>query len=145
VSLGVVMVLTTFMLYTAFAGQDVREPILQATELITHRTTAMKQDVQVDGVAVGPVTHSGNSMTFFVGGSDEGKSDSDLAAAADKQVLVKYSGSVPDAFRVGRHVLVVGRLVATADGYQFVANKDSLVTKCPSKFESTGGSGRSGS
>jgi cytochrome c-type biogenesis protein CcmE len=37
---------------------------------------------------------------------------------------------VPDPFREGREVIVTGRV---EDG-TFVAERDSLVTKCPSKF-----------
>jgi cytochrome c-type biogenesis protein CcmE len=46
-------------------------------------------------------------------------------------VPVRYRGSVPDPFREGREVIVKGQL---AKGV-FVADKDSLVTKCPSKFK----------
>jgi cytochrome c-type biogenesis protein CcmE len=46
-------------------------------------------------------------------------------------VAVSYSGSVPDPFREGREVIVTVK----RDGSGFVAQRDSLVTKCPSKFE----------
>ena len=46
------------------------------------------------------------------------------------RVPVVYRGSVPDLFRTGRHVVVNGRL---RDG-TFVGDRDSLVTKCPSKY-----------
>jgi cytochrome c-type biogenesis protein CcmE len=46
-------------------------------------------------------------------------------------VPVRYEGSVPDPFREGREVIVTVR--KDADG-TFVGEKDSLVTKCPSKF-----------
>lgn len=45
---------------------------------------------------------------------------------------VRYTGMVPDPFREGREVIVTGKL----QNGTFVAEKDSLVTKCPSKFES---------
>ena len=45
-------------------------------------------------------------------------------------VPVRYTGAVPDPFREGREVIVKGEM---RDGV-FVAEKDSLVTKCPSKF-----------
>lgn len=44
---------------------------------------------------------------------------------------VSYEGIVPDPFRDGREVIVTGAL--DEDG-TFVAEKDSLITKCPSKF-----------
>ena len=43
---------------------------------------------------------------------------------------VVYEGVVPDPFREGREVIVSG---SVQDG-TFVAERDSLVTKCPSKF-----------
>ena len=45
-------------------------------------------------------------------------------------VPVVYSGVVPDPFREGREVIVRGRFQEGT----FVAERDSLVTKCPSKF-----------
>ena len=56
--------------------------------------------------------------------------------ASAQTVPVSYTGSVPDAFKTSRRVIVTGRLV---DGV-FVAQPDSLLTKCPSKY-SSGGSG----
>ena len=47
------------------------------------------------------------------------------------KVPVSYSGSVPDPFREGREVIVT----VQRNGDRFVAERDSLVTKCPSKFE----------
>jgi cytochrome c-type biogenesis protein CcmE len=45
-------------------------------------------------------------------------------------VLVRYTGAVPDPFRAGREILV------TVDrrGSSWVGERDSLITKCPSKF-----------
>jgi len=45
-------------------------------------------------------------------------------------VPVSYAGVVPDPFREGREVIVSGKV----EGDTFVAERDSLVTKCPSKF-----------
>jgi len=45
-------------------------------------------------------------------------------------VPVVYEGVVPDPFREGREVIVSGEL----ERGTFVAERDSLVTKCPSKF-----------
>jgi cytochrome c-type biogenesis protein CcmE len=46
-------------------------------------------------------------------------------------VPVRYAGSVPDPFREGREIVIKVR----RDGEGFVGEKDSLITKCPSKFE----------
>ena len=50
--------------------------------------------------------------------------------AAAPSVPVRYAGAVPDPFRQGREVIVTVR----RRGAVFVGEKDSLVTKCPSKF-----------
>jgi len=45
-------------------------------------------------------------------------------------VPVRYTGVVPEPFREGREVIVTVR----REGSVFVGKRDSLVTKCPSKF-----------
>jgi len=45
-------------------------------------------------------------------------------------VAVRYDGQVPDPFREGREIIVDVR----KQGSVFVGERDSLVTKCPSKF-----------
>ncbi len=45
-------------------------------------------------------------------------------------VPVSYSGAIPDPFREGREVIINVR----KQGPTFVGERDSLVTKCPSKF-----------
>lgn len=47
-------------------------------------------------------------------------------------VPVRYLGTVPDPFRDGREVIVNVR----KDGGIYQGERDSLVTKCPSKFKS---------
>ena len=48
-----------------------------------------------------------------------------------ESVPIRYAGSVPDPFREGREVVVTVR----KEGAVWVGQKDSLVTKCPSKFK----------
>jgi cytochrome c-type biogenesis protein CcmE len=48
-------------------------------------------------------------------------------------VLVRYQGEVPDPFRPGREVIVTVR----REGDGFVGERDSLITKCPSKFQAS--------
>jgi cytochrome c-type biogenesis protein CcmE len=45
-------------------------------------------------------------------------------------VPVSYTGAIPDPFKEGREVIVTVR----KEGAMFVGERDSLVTKCPSKF-----------
>lgn len=47
-----------------------------------------------------------------------------------ERVQVLYRGSVPDAFRDGREIVVVG---SVRNG-TFVAEHDSMIALCPSKF-----------
>lgn len=129
--------LSTFMIYTALAGGDAGEPVVQMSELASQRTVAERDTVQLEGVAAGPVKGEGG---------DEGMKFTITSRDGKTQLPVTYTGSVPDAFRVGRNVLVKGTLV---DG-TFEAEKNSLVTKCPSKFQdadqaSSGDKGKRGS
>jgi cytochrome c-type biogenesis protein CcmE len=91
------------------------------------RTPAQMGDVrtgeryQLTGrVAEGSHERRGNVHTFRVQERTGGAS-----------VPVRYVGSVPDAFRDGREVIVT---VQPGPGGTFVGEKDSLITKCPSKF-----------
>jgi cytochrome c-type biogenesis protein CcmE len=54
----------------------------------------------------------------------------DRSGSSRASVPVRYAGAVPDPFRAGREVIVTVR----RRGDVFVGQKDSLVTKCPSKF-----------
>lgn len=45
-------------------------------------------------------------------------------------IPVTYTGALPDPFRDGREIIVDVR----KQGATFVGERDSLVTKCPSKF-----------
>lgn len=51
-------------------------------------------------------------------------------------VRVSYSGAVPEPFREGREIIVTVR----AGRGTFVGERDSLITKCPSKFTAKKGS-----
>jgi cytochrome c-type biogenesis protein CcmE len=72
-------------------------------------------------VVAGSVRHAGNVLAFRV---------RDRGGAAS--VPVRYTGAVPEPFREGREVIVTVR----QRGSVFVGDRDSLVTKCPSKFTS---------
>ena len=79
------------------------------------------QQIDLTGkVAAGSVQRSGGTLRFAV---------RDRNGTA--KVPVVYTGVVPDPFRVGREVVVTGHL---RNGV-FVGERDSLVTKCPSKFQ----------
>jgi cytochrome c-type biogenesis protein CcmE len=46
------------------------------------------------------------------------------------RVLVVYTGAIPDAFKATREVVVTG----SRSGNVFIAQRNSMITKCPSKF-----------
>jgi cytochrome c-type biogenesis protein CcmE len=116
-ALSVAAVLAVFLLYVSIAGG--RTPQLKPSELAGHTGS-----VSLVAKAVGPVRGSGYSS----GGLHFEAADIDGRSAV--RVPVVYHGSVPDLFKVGRHIVVDGRY---RNGV-FVARRDSLVTKCPSKY-----------
>ena len=111
-------VLAVFLLYTSFAGGAT--PSLRPSQLDDHQGK-----VSLAGTAVTPGQGDprGAGMRFRLRDID-----------GPTTVLVLYRGSVPDLFRVGRQVYMRGEL----RGGVFVAEADSLVTKCPSKYAPTG-------
>ena len=111
VALSVAAVLAVFLIWTSLAGGT---PSLQPSEL-----AGKTGEVGVAGIVVGPVEEDGRERRFSI---------RDIEGTAS--VPVVYTGSVPDLFKVGREVYMKGQL---EDGV-FVAKKDSLVTKCPSKY-----------
>ena len=115
IALSVAAVLAVFLLYVSIAGG--RTAQLKPSELAGHAGS-----VSLVGKVVGPVHGAGyarNGLHFRVG---------DIGGT--RTVPVVYRGSVPDQFKLGRHVVVNGRYTHGV----FVAKKDSLVTKCPSKY-----------
>lgn len=116
IALSVAAVLAVFLLYTSIAGGG--NPSLAPSE-IAGRTG----DVQLAGLVVGPVrgdAHAGG-LRFRL---------KDIRGDSKKSVAVLYTGSVPDLFKVGRHVVVDGQLAKGT----FVAQPGSMITKCPSKY-----------
>jgi cytochrome c-type biogenesis protein CcmE len=118
VALSIAAVLAVFLLYTSFAGGAT--PSLRPSQLADH-----PGDVSLAGRVVGPVDGDarGDGLRFTL---------RDIDGTAT--VPVVYTGSVPDLFQIGRHVYMRGEL----RGGVFVAEQDSLVTKCPSKYEPKG-------
>jgi cytochrome c-type biogenesis protein CcmE len=116
VALTAALLLAGTLLYTSFAsGSEAKTP----SQVLAAGTTG--GTYQMTGKVVkGSVRHEGATLVF---------------AVADRQgsraVPVRYTGTVPDPFRDGREVIVTGRL----SGGVFAAERNSLVTKCPSKFQ----------
>jgi cytochrome c-type biogenesis protein CcmE len=116
-ALSVAAVLAVFLLYVSIAGG--RTPQLRPSQLGGHH-----EKVSLVGKVKGPVrgtSYSSGGMRFWV---------KDVEGHNGAKVPVVYHGSVPDLFAVGRHVVINGRLRQGV----FVAQRDTLVTKCPSKY-----------
>jgi cytochrome c-type biogenesis protein CcmE len=116
IALSVAAVLAVFLLYTSIAGGGT--PSIRPSQLSGHSGT-----VSLTGVVVGPVTgdaHAGG-LRFRL---------ADAYGAKGEPVRVVYTGSVPDLFKVGRQIVVDGRL----QNGTFVSAPGSMVTKCPSKY-----------
>jgi cytochrome c-type biogenesis protein CcmE len=116
VALTAAVLLATALVYTSFnASTEARSP----SELLAEEPAGTSE--VYGNVVAGSVEHRGADLSFEIADRDD----------PSKSVPVEYSGQVPDPFREGREVIVDGELV---DG-TLVAEKDSLITKCPSKFE----------
>jgi cytochrome c-type biogenesis protein CcmE len=120
IALSVAALLAVFLLYTSIAGGG--SASLQPSQLAGHDGTL----VQLGGKVVGPVQRQGRTLRFGL---------RDVKGTAT--VRVAYTGSVSDQFRIGRDVYLRGRLTHGV----FVGEKDSLVTKCPSKYVAKPSSG----
>ena len=115
VALGTAVLLAAALVYTSFsASSEARSP----SQLL--RSADAGRSYQLTGrVVQGSISKEGTTWNFQV-------RDRNGHAA----VPVRYTGAVSDTFKAGREVIVTVR----RQGGVFVGEKDSLVTKCPSKF-----------
>jgi cytochrome c-type biogenesis protein CcmE len=115
VALGAAVLLAGALMLTSFTADT---PATTPSQLLAQQGGG---DYKLTGKVVdGSVTREGDRLSFKIRDRD-----------GSQAVPVTYTGVVPDPFRDGREVIVDG---AMKDG-TFVAERDSLVTKCPSKFE----------
>ena len=116
-ALSIAALLAVFLLYTSIAGGGT--PSLRPSQLLANNHSGNR--VTLSGKVVG--RPSGDAQER---GLHFRMRDVNGTAA----VAVVYRGSVPDMFRTGRDISVDGRL---RNGV-FVGVKNTLVTKCPSKY-----------
>ena len=110
VALSAALLLATALIYTSFSA---------STEASKPSEIKPGRSYEVTGKVVnGSIQHRGDDLRFRIRDRD-----------GTESVPVSYTGVVPDPFREGREVIVSGRL----EQGTFVAERDSLVTKCPSK------------
>jgi cytochrome c-type biogenesis protein CcmE len=122
VALSAAVLLASALVYTSFsAATEASTP----SQLLKSGVSPDRSIELTGKVAAGSVKKSGDTLRFAV---------ADRMGGGAK-VPVVYSGVVPDPFRVGREVIVTGKL----KGGTFIGERDSLVTKCPSKFQTKPG------
>ena len=116
VALSAAVVLAAALVYTSFsASSEARTP----SQLLASADAG--RSYQLTGKVVdGSIKKTGTTYQFRV-------RDRDGTAS----VPIRYTGSVADTFRAGREIIVTVK----REGTTFVGEKDSLVTKCPSKFQ----------
>ena len=115
VALGVAVLLASALVYTSFsASVEAKEPsqLLAATPGTVYDMTGR--------VVQGSVERGDEGLRFRVADRDD----------PSVSIPVTYSGTVPDPFRGGREIILTG----VVENGVFVGERDTLVTKCPSKF-----------
>jgi cytochrome c-type biogenesis protein CcmE len=116
VALSAAAVLASALIYTSFSAAS---PALSPSQLV--RQAQPGRSYQLTGkVAAGSVRRAGSALDFRV--EDR---------AGGTAIPVAYTGTVPDPFREGREIIVT----VQDQGGRFVGERDSLITKCPSKYK----------
>jgi len=115
VALSAAVVLASALIYTSFSAAS---PALSPSQLV--RQAQAGRSYQLTGTVVaGSVHREGSALDFGVEDRVGGTT-----------VPVSYTGTVPDPFREGREIIVT----VQKQGARFVGERDSLITKCPSKY-----------
>ena len=114
-ALSCALLLACALIYTSFsASSEARSPSQLAAAAKPGQVYELTGKVQP-----GSIQSNGTIHTFRV-----------RDRAGHVSVPVSYTGALPDPFRDGREIIVDVR----KRGSTFVGERDSLVTKCPSKF-----------
>lgn len=122
VALSAAVVLAGALVYTSFSAAS---PALTPSEFL--RQVQPGRSYQVTGNVVnGSVRRENGELHFSVADRAGGGS-----ASARSAVAVAYTGTVPDAFHEGREVIVT----LQKQGDRYVGERESLITKCPSKYK----------
>jgi cytochrome c-type biogenesis protein CcmE len=116
VALSAAVLLASALVYTSFSAAS---PALSPSQLLSQAQPG--RSYQLTGrVVSGSVRRAGAVLDFSVADRVGGRA-----------VALAYTGTVPDPFREGREVIVT----VQKQGSRFVGERDSLITKCPSKFK----------
>jgi len=118
VALTAALLLAGALVYTSFsAGSDERTASQLLAAAVPGRTYTLAGTVKP-----GSVRREGDVLVFRV-----------MDPHKPVSAQVRYTGIVPDPFRAGRGVMVQVR--RSAGGGAFTGERDTMVTKCPSKFQ----------
>jgi len=115
VALSAAVILAGGLVYTSFSASS---PAKTPSQLLVRADAG--QSYKLTGKVVPGYKRHGNTLDFRVRDRN-----------GTQSVPVRYTGAVPDPFREGREVIVT---VRKGEGSVFTGERDSLVTKCPSKF-----------
>jgi cytochrome c-type biogenesis protein CcmE len=116
VALSAAVLLAVALVYTSFSSSTEAK---QPSDLL-HASPG--ESYEMTGVVVpGSIHRHGSQLDFKVAD----RTDSSTS------IPVRYTGEVPDPFADGREVIVSGQL----QNGTFVGQRDSLITKCPSKYQ----------
>ena len=116
VALTAAVVLASALIYTSFSAAS---PALSPSQLV--RQAQPGRSYQLTGTVVaGTVHRQGAERAFSVEDRVGGTT-----------IPVTYTGTVPDPFRAGREIIVT----VEKQGSRYVGQRDSLITKCPSKYK----------
>jgi len=116
VALTAAVVPASALIYTSFSAAS---PALSPSQLV--RQAQPGRSYQLTGTVVaGTVRREGAALAFSV--EDR---------AGGTVIPVAYTGTVPDPFRAGREIIVT----VEKQGGRYVGQRDSLITKCPSKYK----------
>jgi cytochrome c-type biogenesis protein CcmE len=116
VALSAAVVLAGALIYTSFSAAS---PALTPSQLLQQAQPG--RSYQLTGTVVdGSVHHDGSTLDFSV--QDR--------AGGGAAVPVAYTGTVPNPFKEGREVIVT----VQKQGGAYIGERDSLITKCPSKY-----------
>jgi cytochrome c-type biogenesis protein CcmE len=116
VALTAAVVLASALIYTSFSAAS---PALSPSQLV-HQAQPGRTYELTGTVVNGSVHRQGSVLGFSV---------QDRVGGTTIPVL--YSGTVPDPFREGREIIVR----VQKQGARFIGERDSLITKCPSKYK----------
>lgn len=118
VALSAAVVLASALIYTSFSAAS---PTVTPSQLV-HQAVAGRSYQLTGTVKSGSVRHEGETLYFSV-----------QDRAGETVVPLSYTGTVPDPFHEGREVIVT----VQKQGARYVGERDSLITKCPSKYKVT--------